>query len=569
MKKWIIYSLCAICFIAFCDIPLLSGPVQNKKNAYDEYLDTLFSLQKDTAHTYIDFQKGKNSHAVYVEILQLIEDTAILIGMAEQASLAVHEGYQFSVKGNIKTIAILGFTEPQQEYLLNIGYSKKDIEYIHAHLLEYNDFCYHAMNGFTIEQKAQFYEMGLTDEQIEVLRGSITENYSQMLTNQQIIKNHQRGLIQVQSVLSLSAFKILTEMDWKKENKSNNLIKTEKKLYEAIFSSCEDFSSLEKVKAFSKQIYKSAEQKICNGENHYFFDYFIGLQIHCGALTALNGDVEFGMTEIYFYGELLKDLIETPDRSFTYDNLKSTSTESIPMPVLPEKIRGEGNIEESDEDNNFGWVLVFIKTSDSNMWGFTTSIGEWFSKYVFPEVLAKAIREILMKLSISETTSSLFGTAGGTIFGLIMTAGQVGGGWLDYVENDPSGIFDYIVIDEETMNTIYEGRKIIGCLGEGIIALDEDPIQIQYTIWNALSVYKAKWGTYFYYMETLFGDIWVLEVEEKGFKIGRIIIGYKEECVKFECYGNEYYDIREQWEHCFLCTLIWSRNLTSRSIHLL
>ena len=51
-----------------------------------------------------------------------------------------------------------------------------------------------------------------------------------MLTNQQIIKNHQRGLIQVKSVLSLSAFKILTEMDWKKENKSNNLIKTEKKL---------------------------------------------------------------------------------------------------------------------------------------------------------------------------------------------------------------------------------------------------------------------------------------------------------------------------------------------------
>lgn len=335
MKKWTALGFCMMILIALYDIPSLSGPKPNKKDAYEVYLDSLLSLQEDIAQTYCSFQKEKNSHAVYAQVLQLLEDTAILIGMAEPASLAVQGGYQFSMEGHLKTIAVLGFTEIHRERLLSIGYSEKDIEEIHAHLLEYNDFCYHAMNGFTPEQRVHFHEMGLTDEQIEDLRQSIENTYSQMLTNQEIIKNHQKGLLQVQSALSLASFKILQEMDWKEKNKSDNLLNAEEKLYETVLSLSGDQSSLERVKAFSKQVFKSAEQRICKGEDHYFLDYFVGLQIHCGALTALNGDVEFGMTEIRFYGELLEDFIESPERSL-YDKKGSTfSDQSIPMPALP------------------------------------------------------------------------------------------------------------------------------------------------------------------------------------------------------------------------------------------
>jgi hypothetical protein len=570
MKKWTALGCCVVILIALCDIPTLSGPNPGKKDAYGVYLDSLLSLQEDIARTYCDFQREKNSHAVYTHLLQSLEDTAILIGMAEQASMAVQEGYQFSLKGHLKTIAVLGLTEVQRERLLSIGYSERDIEEIIANLLEYNDFCYHAMNGFTPEQRTRFYEMGLTDEQIEDLRQSITESYSQMLTNQQVIKNHQRGLLQVQSALSLAAFKILQEMEWKEKNKLDNLLNAEEKLYEAVLSLSGDQSSLERVKAFSRQVYKLAEQKICTGEDHYFLDYFVGLQIHCGALTALNGDAEFGMTEIRFYGELLRDLIESPERSFTHDKTESTfSDQSIPMLIPPGGIEGAGNVEESDEENNFGWIVVFIKTSDSNMWGFVTSIGDWLSKHVLPQVIGKAIREILMEIGVSESTSALFGTAGGAVFGLIMTAERAGGGWLDYVSNDPSGIFDYIVIDEETRNTIEEERKIVGCIGEGIREFANDPIQVQYTVWNALFVYRTQWGHYYYYMETLSNEIWAIEVEEKGFKLGRVIRGYKQKCLEFECYGNKYYNIKENWEYCLFCTLVWSRNWNSQSIYLL
>jgi hypothetical protein len=70
-------------------------------------------------------------------------------------------------------------------------------------------------------------------------------------------------------------------------------------------------------------------------------------------------------------------------------------------------------------------------------------------------------------------------------------------------------------------------------------------------------------------METLSNEIWVIEVEEKGFKLGRVIRGYKQKCLEFECYGNKYYNIKENWEYCLFCTLVWSRNWNSQSIYLL
>jgi len=319
MKKGLALSLAAVLFLMMCDIPPISeSEGENPYKLYKEYRNSLYALQKDITQIYLEIDK-KNPQAVYEHILQVIEKTARLIGEANTASQNVHDHLQISLQDHMEILLILGFSEEQKENLTNLGYTEEDIAELQTWLLHYNDYYHHVTTGFTLEEMEWFYSVGLTDDQISDLQIVLEKHYTQRHTAQQMVKKHQTELLYIQVSLSIAALQTLSKLDnGKNKDKGKNLEKTllnaEEKLLEAIPNVSEDQSSLERVKALSKQVYKAAEQKIRKGENQYLVDFFVGLQVHCGALTALYGDERVGLAEIQKYKGVVAECAASPER---------------------------------------------------------------------------------------------------------------------------------------------------------------------------------------------------------------------------------------------------------------
>ncbi|MGC1123239.1 MAG: hypothetical protein WBA22_19310 [Candidatus Methanofastidiosia archaeon] len=149
------------------------------------------------------------------------------------------------------------------------------------------------------------------------------------------IKKQQSDLLYVQLSMSAAALRCLMDAQVKAEKSAGDpksLETAEEKLLKAIQEVSTDQSSLERVKACAKQVYKAAEQRIRKGETQYSLDFLIGLQVHCGALTALYGDPEFGIRGITMYEAVLSDCIASPERPLP---LTSPGEQSSPAKVTP------------------------------------------------------------------------------------------------------------------------------------------------------------------------------------------------------------------------------------------
>ena len=129
--------------------------------------------------------------------MQTVEKTAEVIGRAELASQNVYDGLQFSLRSQLEVLLILGLTEEQKTHLLNLGYTEEDVAEIMDSLLHYNDYYHHATTGFTPEEVEWFHSMGLTDAQIVEMQTAIQEQYTQVRTYQEVVKQQQTELLYV------------------------------------------------------------------------------------------------------------------------------------------------------------------------------------------------------------------------------------------------------------------------------------------------------------------------------------------------------------------------------------
>jgi hypothetical protein len=560
MRKGLTLCVAMTLLLLNGDIPVFSENVsEDPYSIYNEYRNSLIALQKDIALISMELQQGKNSQAVYEHIVQTIEKTAVLIGYAEKASHNVPNGFQGSLRGQLESLLEFGLSEEQKSTLMNLGYTEDTINEMMKSLTYYNDFYYHASRGFTPEQRQWFNSIRLTDTQISELQTRIHDHYTQVHTREEGIKQQQTELLYIQLSLSAAALGILVDQEERGKDKLGESENAEEKLLEAIQTVSEDHSSLEKVKAYAKQVYKAAEQKIRKGEEQFMVDYFVGLQIHCGAVTALNGDREFGLTKIQDYGDILSDYAN--DREFMLSGQITPGEETSSDTVTASGFVGQ--IEESNEDNNTGYIVLIIKTGKTT----AAEILQMLAQMTAPEMV-KLMIEKLLQLG---TTAKAVLSVGGTIFVLIIEAEPIGGGWVECVVSctttDPSGIFIEIFEDKETVETIEAGAldtNLAFCERTGYDRVRKDPMGIVYTIMLAIEVYKNPDNHYFYYMMDNLGGKWVVEVEIlEHAGCGRVVRAYRVNCEPYACSGYSDLTILEKWVLCDSFVRVWSRSQSS------
>jgi hypothetical protein len=555
------FSVILFLFIALGDVPLFSQPEnEDSYRQYNEYRESLLDLQREVARVTLEVKQNPNSQAVYEHILRIVEQTGILVGKAELASQNAFEGFQGNLKGRLEILLEFGFSENQRAELLNLGYTEEDLKELMRALAYYNDDYYHAANGFTEEERAWLHSLGLTDSDIAKMQASIKDSYEEIHRMKEEIKKQQSDLLYVQLSMSAAALRCLMDAQIKAEKNAGDpkgLETAEEKLLKAIQGVSTDQSSLERVKACAKQVYKAAEQRIRKGETQYSLDFLIGLQVHCGALTALYGDPEFGIHGITMYETVLSDCIASPERSLS---LISPGEQSSPAKVTPLP-EFQGDIEETDEENNTGSLILIVKPR-GDKW---IRIGKAVAQQLLEDTAIEILKHILMKIVESLVTVISYTFAiGGAIISLVLNASPVGGSWVDCVVNcmtiDPSGVFFKIFETKETELTIERKTSDAGlefCEREGFRAAYDDPIQIVYTIMGALKVYRSPNGHYFYYGKNN-TETWVVEVEIWGpNSTGRVVEAFRVSC-SYDCNGAAC-PIYESWVWNDNFTLIWKR----------
>jgi hypothetical protein len=560
MKKiaFLVTALFVVCDVpGFAGSPYLASSSESTDHVYHEYCRSLLTLQQDIAKLSLDIRE-KNSQAVYEQILHITEETAVLIGVAEKASQDVYNGFQGSLQGRLEILWEYGLTGDQKNALLDAGYTEDDIHQVMKSLTQYNDYYYHAVRGFHPEQLQFFYSMGLTDEQILALQTDISNHYTRVHTLKEAIKEHQTELLYVQVQLSVAALKTVSGQKEKGKNTVNGLKNAEEKLLDILLTVSEDTNSLEQVKAHAKQVYKAAEQQIRNGNTQCAVDFFVGLQIHCGAVTALHGDTLFGLREMRKYEGALSALITGINRSE-----QGVPPGNEPSPFGTGAVLDvTGQIEESDEDNNAGYIVLIAKTGGTKVLDFVHMMAEWN----IPSIVETAFERLLECVGLEP--ASLVVSAGGVVFMLIVSAEPVGASWVECVVpcmvEDPSGIFAQIFEDKETVETIEAGaskeNKVV-CERKGYSAVYTDPGQIIYTIMCAIEVYRSPDNHYYYYTKDISGDSWVVEVEIFEHECcGRVVRAFQAICRSYACSGYEDLTIREKWILCDNFTLVWSRS---------
>lgn len=574
MKRKLALILTVIVFLMISNVPIISEfRSEDPYKIYNEYKDSLLRLQQDIAHIYMELQRGKNPQPIYEHLLQSIESTATLIGKAELASQHVADGLQMSLWAQMDVLFIFGLTIQQKKDLTNLGYTEEDITKILESLAHYDDYYYSAVTGFTTEEIEWFHSMGLTDGQITELQNDVRAHYVNARTYQELVKQHQSKLLYIQILLSMSVLQIFAELGHHEKDKYKSELKNaEKKLMEAILNVSTDQSSLERVKALSKQVYKMADQEIRSGKEQYFVDFFIGLQIHCGALTALHGDLDFGLAEIRLYTSVLSECIilserltssslQADENSIALNDIPENSPEDIVhIPnSIEEEGESQGQVEESDETNNVGWVSVLIKASDSSDWGFWRMV---YTYIVTNLGQALALEEVKYFLTshIGDAAALYVTSAGGVILTVITTAPGIGETWRDSIPYDPAGFFTNIIEDKETIEEIERGaRSGRLCRQERYCAVLRDPGVIVYTIMCAERIYRSPWGNYFYYMKDNSGYEWVVEVQDMQYGLGRVAQAHRVGCGDLEYFGTSYNTIYDMWESCLHFTQAWER----------
>lgn len=541
MKK-VALSLIVVLLLMLCDIPV-SESDYDTYHLYKEYRDDLYTLQKDITHIYIELHQGKNTQAVYEHLLQTVEKTAVLVGKAELASKDMHDALKISLQDHIELTLVRGLSESHKENLAALKYTEKDITELLDWLVHYNDYNHHAVIGFTPEEMERFYHLGLTDEHIDELQTIMNDHYTQLYTAQHVVKEHQTELMYIQVSLSVAALPILSELNTHGKEKSR-LQNVEEKLLQAMLTVSDDKYSLEQVKALSKQVYKTAEQKIRKGSDEYLVDFFVGLQVHCGSLTALNGDTDLGLSEIRFYTNCVAECV-SPERPSVLmgENLTLEKSLSIPMEGFV------GRVEEFDETNNMGVTYVFVKGSDTTLLqsilllvSFITCIGQ----------TEFSLHQLVNFLAFTITPTVIIVGAAGAVLLLIITAPAVGHEWPPAVPGWIEGD-EVIIVVEGSYGQGHIAERAQSknkCIASSHQAILDDKYMIQKIIVHALNLlYNGNSGQYVYYYVDSLGKEWAVFVEEYENDYYQLITAYRADCAPFRCRkdNKDYNSIFEKW----------------------
>jgi hypothetical protein len=536
-------GLVVILLMMTCDIP--ASESDDTYHLYKQYRDDLYTLQKDITHLYGELNQGKNAQAVYEHLLQTVEKTAVLLGKAELASKDIHENLQISLQDHIELTLVRGLSEPHKENLAALQYTEKEITELLDWFVHYNDYNHHAVMGFTPEEMERFYHLGLTDAHIDELQTIMNDHYTHMYTAQQFVKEHQTELMHIQVSLSMAALPILSELNTHTKEKST-LQNVEEKLLKAMLTVSDDKPSLEKVKALSKQMLKTAEQKVRKQSNEYLVDFFIGLQIHCASLTALNGDTDLGLSEIRFYKKCISECISS-------ERPPVLMSENLDLGQSNFPIKGfVGLIEEFDETNNMGVAYVFVKGSDTTLLqsilllvSFITCIGQ-------PEFSLHHVVDLLT-FTIPPTVI-IVGAAGAALL-LIITAPAVGHEWPPAVPGWIEGDEIIIVVEGSYGQGHIEKRAQSHkeCTASSHQAILDDKYMIQKIIVHAAQLLlNPHTGQYVYYYVDDLGMEWAVFVEEYENDYYQLITAYRADCSPHICIDinnekHEFQRIIKKW----------------------
>jgi hypothetical protein len=512
----------------------------------------MYELQEDVTQVYLELHQGKNLHAVYEHVLHTIEETAVLIGNAEAASKDIHEEFQISLQNHMELLLILGLTQEQKSNLLDLGYTEDDITDFMDWISIYNDFNHHVTTGFTPGEMERFQTVGLTDTNIAELQAFINDHYTQVYTAQQVVNQQQTELLQLQLLLSLAALNLLEEGDHKNSKCSDILQHAQEKLYQAILTLPGE-SSLEHVKAYSKQVLKAAEQQIRNGNTQYKIDFFIGLQVYCGAVTALHGNTTYGLKQIQKYAQVVSECAASPERPEPSVHIDEQHPHLTQPPVTTASV---GLVEESNEANNMGVMTVFVKAPDTTFLQFLTLfcafVGEttWVN-WTLPDLTLSL--ESLLAGSGTTLTTIATGAVGAVVL-LIVTVPPTADEWPDAVPGMIQGDEILIVVEGSYGQGHIEQRAQSKkeCIASSHQAILNDKYMIRDIVVHALRLFHNEYnGQYiFYYVDSAHKE-WCVFVKKWGkTQFYELRTAYRMDCpppYMCENTGKGYDTIIEKW----------------------
>jgi len=531
MRKALAIGLTISILLAICNVPVISEEPDHH-SLYREYRNDLVNLESGVHMVLHEINSGKNTQSVYEHLLKLALQAATLRGTLYPASQSLQETMHISLQSYLE---ILLDPELSQQYLLDWqekGYTQEEIEDILKWILYYNDSYYHSAQGFSSEQRAWFSSIGLTESDIEELQQHISSTYEDPYTTQEMVTLSQEELLTIQISLSIATVQTLLEIE-KGENKPKNEIKNKKGHEEKIdhllrvegdlaemYENPIIHSNLEHVKARSHQMIKAAEQVIRSGSQEYSIDFFLALQIHCAALTALHGDPERGTQELLLYELALQECAGSPERpSLLSHDISSSLSHSFHSPANLGDLMG--NVEEWHEENNLAVVCVLAKIPDTSWMEYITMIstivfGSGSSGASFSlSSLADALAGLFVEVTVT-VTSVCIGVVGG-IFLLIMSAEPVGYEWPPYVPDQINPNIGIVIVDGSygQGHIIERAENSDGCEKTSHQTIIDNPHQIGKIIYNAERLYiNPRTGQYFYYFVDELGNKWVAVVKK-------------------------------------------------------
>ena len=291
-------------------------------------------------------------------------------------------------------------------------------------------------------------------------------------------------------------------------------------------------------------------------------DFFVGLQAHCGAVTALNGDPKLGLAEIRVYEDIILECVTNNERQLPQPiptsgespmSDESLSEQSIPVTDFV------GQVEEYDETNNLAVTHVFVKASDTTLLQFLVML----SLFVFLEfgeagwaITLPQIADILgtiTTITVSAVVTKLVIVAG-AFFLLIVTAPSIGHEWPPAVPGWIQG--DQIIIIVEgsfAQGHIPERAKSKNpCVASSHQAVLDNKYIIQDIVVHALKLYyNHGTGQYIYYYLDDAGREWAAFIRKWGkTKFYELRTAYRVDCPPpYECKttGQKFNTVIGKW----------------------
>jgi hypothetical protein len=556
MKKVLALSIICCLLLTVYQVPAIS----ENPDPYAQYLRELEDLESGVHAVLQDLNTGKNPQAVYEHLLQLTFQTATLRGTVYPASQSLEDVMHISLQSYLEILLHPEVSERHLSRLQEKGYTSEEITRILEWVLYYNDAYYHSARGFSTEQRAWVASLGLTGSEIEELQQHIASRYTDIHTTRDMIPLHQEELLTVQISLSMAALNTVLEIEKsskrsKNENKKGNeqidrLLKIERNLAE-LYETEHPFthSSLEWIKAHSYQMIKAAEQVIRSDSTEYGTDFFLALQIHCAALTALSGDHERGTQELLKYHSAIQESAESPERSSLSRDI-SLSLISSQSAQLPDPLENPvGNVEEWFEENNVAVAHVLAKLPETSWMEYILMISTFSYGIGYPggSVSLSSLSDALAGLFVGGTVSSTSictGVSGG-IFLLIMTAEPVGYAWPPYVPGWNGTDYVIMIVDGSygQGHITERSQSSEKCIKSSHRAILDNPYQITKIIYNAKKIfYNSTTGQYiYYYIEK--GKEWVVFTRKyRNTEFYELRTAYRADCPgPYKCIINGIY----------------------------